>query len=207
MEMSTPRTSYEDPPEEGVRKFVGPQNRAASVGSLNKPRSPRAQRSNSRARGEASADATPKASGVPTSFGPDSAERSRSARRQRPEEAEVEPQGGEDPGEQADFSTEEVAQDLPPEQGEEVFHDDEVIPMYAEWIHAREEIIRVDVSEIKTNTARPRLLDEMPPWWETLERYEPSGGITREMIYDRRNWQSMEAGLREPGYGTIKIPM
>eukprot|EP00971_Amphidinium_carterae_P329786 6462474-Amphidinium_carterae.1 len=79
--------------------------------------------------------------------------------------------------------------------------------MYAERIHASEEIIRVDVSEIQTNTARPRLLDEMPPWWETLERYEPSGGITRELIHDRRNWQSMEAGVREPGYGTIKVPM
>eukprot|EP00971_Amphidinium_carterae_P047193 929475-Amphidinium_carterae.1 len=128
MEMGTPRTSYEGQHEEGVRKFIGPQNRAASVGSLNRPRSPRAQRSNSRTRREASADATPKASGVPTSFGPDSAERSRSARRQRPEEADVEPQGGEDPGEQVDFSTEEVAQDQPPEQEDERFHEDEAIP-------------------------------------------------------------------------------
>eukprot|EP00971_Amphidinium_carterae_P153792 3049220-Amphidinium_carterae.1 len=27
------------------------------------------------------------------------------------------------------------------------------------------------------------------------------------MILDRRNWQSMEAGVREPGYGTIVVPM
>eukprot|EP00971_Amphidinium_carterae_P164732 3265771-Amphidinium_carterae.1 len=136
MEMGTPRTSYEDQPEEGVRKFYGPQTRAASIGSLNRPRSPKAQRSNSRTRREASADATPRASGAPTSFGPDSAERSRSARRQRPEEADVEPQGGVDPGEQVDFSTEEVVQDQPPEQEEDGFHEEEAIPLYAERIHA-----------------------------------------------------------------------
>eukprot|EP00971_Amphidinium_carterae_P161099 3194461-Amphidinium_carterae.1 len=97
MEMNTPRASYDGTPAEGARKFTG---RAASTGSLNRPRSPKMQRTSSRTRGEASADTTPKTSGVPTSFGPDSAERSRSARRQKPEEVEVEPQGGGDPGEQ-----------------------------------------------------------------------------------------------------------
>eukprot|EP00971_Amphidinium_carterae_P128216 2540051-Amphidinium_carterae.1 len=61
MEMNTPRASYENDPAEGVRKFAGPTTRASSLGSLNRPRSPK--RSSSRTRGEASADATPKASG------------------------------------------------------------------------------------------------------------------------------------------------
>eukprot|EP00971_Amphidinium_carterae_P334655 6470054-Amphidinium_carterae.1 len=125
--MNTPRASYDDTPAEGVRKFAGPQTSAASVGSLNRPRSPKMQRSSSRTRDEASADATPKASGVPTSFGPDSAERSRSARRHKPEETEAEPQGGDDLEEQVDFSTEEAfyAQDQPPEEG---LQDDYVVP-------------------------------------------------------------------------------
>eukprot|EP00971_Amphidinium_carterae_P126354 2503144-Amphidinium_carterae.1 len=207
MEMNTPRTSYVEPPAEGVRKFAGPQNRAARVGSLNRPRSPRAQRSSSRTRREASADATPRTSGAPTTFGPDSSERSRSGRRQRPEEADVEPQGGEDPGEQVDFSAEEAAQDHPPEQEEEGFHDDDAIPMYAERIHASEEIIRADENEIKSISARPRLLEEKPPWWAIMERFETTGGITRETIYNRKNWQNMEAGVTEPGYTAIKLPM
>eukprot|EP00971_Amphidinium_carterae_P093418 1848656-Amphidinium_carterae.1 len=143
MEMNTPRASYEEAPAEGVRRFAGPQffflNRASSVGSLNRPRSPRAQRSHSRRRREESADATPRTSGVPTTFGPDSSDRSRSGRRQRPEEADMEPQGGEDPGEQADFSVDEAAQDHPPEQDllqeEEGFREDEDIPTYAERIN------------------------------------------------------------------------
>eukprot|EP00971_Amphidinium_carterae_P342905 6482367-Amphidinium_carterae.1 len=204
--MNTPRSSDEETPQGGVRKFAGPQKRAASVGSLNKPRSPPPQRGNSRTRGEASTDATPKASGIPTSFGPDSSGRSRSARRQRQEETDQEPQGVDDLGEQADYSTEEVVQD-DPFQDEEGFQDDEVVVMYAERVHASEERLRADVSEIQSLTARPRLLEEMPPWWETLQNYEPSGGITRETLRVSKNWTVMETGVKEPGYTAIKIPM
>eukprot|EP00971_Amphidinium_carterae_P116787 2313033-Amphidinium_carterae.1 len=116
MEMNTPRGSHDDGLVEGVRRFSGPQNRATSSGSTHRPRSPKPPRSNSRPRGETSGDSTPRTNTVPTSFGPDSTERSRSARRQRPDEAETEPRGGEDPGEQVDFSTEEMQQDLPPAQ-------------------------------------------------------------------------------------------
>eukprot|EP00971_Amphidinium_carterae_P338395 6475698-Amphidinium_carterae.1 len=168
---------------------------------LNRPRSPKPQRSNSRTRGEASEDATPNASGVPTTFGPDTSERSRSARRQRQEETDKEPQGGEDLGEQVDFSAED------PPESEQGFQDDEVTLLYAERVDAYEERVRAEVSEIQSATARPRLLVEMPPWWATLLNYEPSGGIIRETLHDRKNWTVMEAGVREPGYATIKIPM
>eukprot|EP00971_Amphidinium_carterae_P034996 689102-Amphidinium_carterae.1 len=122
MEMNTPRASYDGTPAEGARKFTG---RAASIGSLNKPRSPNPQMPSSRTRGEASGDVTPRTSGVPTSFGPDSAERSRSARRQKPDEADNEPQGGGDPGEQVDFSDGEAQQEHPPD---EEFEGEEGIP-------------------------------------------------------------------------------
>eukprot|EP00971_Amphidinium_carterae_P194249 3854500-Amphidinium_carterae.1 len=204
MEMNTPRASYDDTPAEGVRKFAGPQNRASSVGSLNRPRSPKPQRSSSRTRGEASGDTTPRTSGDPTSFGPDSAERSRSARRQKPEEAEAEPQGGDDMGDQVDFSAEEAPQDQPPD---DEFLDDDDIPLYAERIHAEETRVRVQDDEIQSPSARPRLLEEMPPWWETLQRFEPSGGITREMIRSRTMWDHMESAVREAGYIAITMPM
>eukprot|EP00971_Amphidinium_carterae_P302260 6005866-Amphidinium_carterae.1 len=130
MEMYTPRMSYEDPPSGGVRRFVGPHNRAASAGSLNKPRSPKPQRASSRTRrGE-----------------------SRSARRQRQEEADQEPQGGDDredrdPGDQVDFSAEEAIPEEPPENEEEGFHDDEVVPLYAERTDALEERVTAKYSQ------------------------------------------------------------
>eukprot|EP00971_Amphidinium_carterae_P093419 1848656-Amphidinium_carterae.2 len=45
------------------------------------------------------------------------------------------------------------------------------------------------------------------PWWAIMERFETTGGVTREMIYNRKNWENMEAGVMEPGYTTIKLPM
>eukprot|EP00971_Amphidinium_carterae_P352618 6492677-Amphidinium_carterae.1 len=208
MEMNTPRGSRNDDPAEGdnpaegVRKFAGPA-RATSLGSLNKPRSPRTQRSNSRTRGEASADATP-GSGVPTSFGPDSTERSRSARRQRPDDATAEPQGEDDPGDDVDFTPEEPPQGIPSDEEE---LEDEVRPVYAERIQAGEKLVRVNQDEIQSITAKPHQLNAFPPWWERLEHFEQTGGITREMIGNRKTWAFMVNAVKEPGYTAIAMPM
>eukprot|EP00971_Amphidinium_carterae_P283218 5622819-Amphidinium_carterae.1 len=183
---------------------------------MNRPKSPKPLRSSSRSRASRQADGArrgeslgpmPKTSGLPTEFGPDSSERSRSARRQRSEESNQVPEGGDDQqdrdfADDVDFTEEDVIPEEVPEEEEEWYHDDEEdIHPYAERNGAMEERVMVNYEEIQGNTARPQLVKEQPPWWSTLSRYEPSGGITKGMCEDRRNWEAMEAGF-QPRQGT-----
>eukprot|EP00971_Amphidinium_carterae_P287711 5711955-Amphidinium_carterae.2 len=179
---------------------------------MNRPKSPKPPRASSRTRASQPAEGPlPKASGLPTEFGPVSSERSRSARRQRPDEA---PEGGDDQHDRdfvddVDYTEEDVTQEQVPVEAEEGFHDDDEgdIPLYAERIGAMEERVMVSEEEIQANTARPHLVREQPPWWDTLMRYEPSGGITRGMCENRQNWDAMETGVRDPGYTAINTPL
>eukprot|EP00971_Amphidinium_carterae_P170083 3370087-Amphidinium_carterae.1 len=90
--------------------------------------------------------------------------------------------------------------------GEEGFEDDE-IPVYRERILADETWVRVLVEDITSNRPRPLLLDEMPPWWQRLLDYEPSGGISLQMIRNHKAWDFMQNAVREPGYVSIALPM
>eukprot|EP00971_Amphidinium_carterae_P067448 1335658-Amphidinium_carterae.1 len=149
--MNTPRVYYGDSPSGGVKKVIGSRGRALSVGSLNRPKSPKPLRTSSRSRPSCQADgarrgeslgAMPKASGLPTELGPDSSGRSRSARRQRPDEPNEVPEGGDDRKDHdflddVDFAGEEDVPEVIPEHEEEGFYDDErEVHLYAERIDA-----------------------------------------------------------------------
>eukprot|EP00971_Amphidinium_carterae_P055085 1085461-Amphidinium_carterae.2 len=224
--MNTPRVYHEDSPSGGVKKVIGPRGRALSVGSLNKPMSPKAcpkpQRTSSRSRASCQVDgarrgeslgAMPRASGLPTEFGPDSFGRSRSARRQRPDESSEVPEGGDDQKDHdfvvdVDFTEEDDIPEVIPEHKEEGFHDDERdMHLYAERTDAMEERVMVNYEEIQSTDARPKLINEPPPWWDTLLKYKPTGGITKEMCETRATWNAMEAGVRDPGYTGINLPL
>eukprot|EP00971_Amphidinium_carterae_P258688 5134385-Amphidinium_carterae.2 len=65
----------------------------------------------------------------------------------------------------------------------------------------------IDYDEIQSAEAKPNLVDEPPPWWSTLLKYKPSGGITKEMCETRATWSAMEAGVRDAGYVGINLPL
>eukprot|EP00971_Amphidinium_carterae_P110208 2183164-Amphidinium_carterae.2 len=212
MEMSTPRVYHEDSPSGGVKKVIGPRGRALSVGSMNKPKSPAPLRTSSRSRTSRQADGArrgeslgpmPRTSGLPTEFGPDSSGRSRSARRQRPDESNEVPEGGDDQqdhdfADDVDFTEEDAIPEEIPEHEEEGYHDNERgIHSYAERTDAMEERVMVDYDEIQSPEARPKLIVEPPPWWSTLLKYKPSGGITKEMCETRSTSNAMEAEDKE----------
>eukprot|EP00971_Amphidinium_carterae_P001482 29663-Amphidinium_carterae.1 len=155
----------------------------------------------------------PSASGLPTQFGPDSSGRSRSARRQRPEESSAAPEGEEDLQDHdfvddIDFAEEDVMPEVIPE--EEGFRDDDdedVQYLYAERPGAMEVRVEVDYNKIQSEDARPDRIIERPPWWRELLRYRPVGGITKAMCESRSNWETMTAGVRDPGYVGMILPV
>eukprot|EP00971_Amphidinium_carterae_P258687 5134385-Amphidinium_carterae.1 len=157
MEMNTPRVYHEDSPSGGVKKVIGPRGQALSVGhvgNMNRPVSPKPQRTSSRTRTSRQAGGSrrgeslgpmPSASGLPTEFGPDSSGRSRSARRQRQDGSNMGPEGGDDMldhdfVDDINFTEEDAIPEVIPEHEEEEFHDDERdIRLYADRTDAMEE--------------------------------------------------------------------
>eukprot|EP00971_Amphidinium_carterae_P115527 2288043-Amphidinium_carterae.1 len=232
MEMNTPRVYYDnlqDSPS-GVKRVIGTRGRALSVGSLNKPRSPMPQRTNSRSRpsrqaggasrgeslGPTSKDGgLPSTSGAPTQLGPESSERSRSARRQKAGEASAIPEGEEiqqdhDFVDDIDFALDEAVPEGIEEQEEETFNDDDdedVQYLYADRPDAMEERVTVDYSKIQSSQAWPRRIEDQPPWWERIAKYKQTGGITKAMCENRKTWDTMVAGARDPGYVGMNLPI
>eukprot|EP00971_Amphidinium_carterae_P197645 3922624-Amphidinium_carterae.2 len=227
MEVNTPRMHYgnmQDTPAGGARRLgATPKSRAFSVGSgsMNKPRSPMppprtgtrsssSRQARTAERGE-SQGSMPSTGGLPTELGPGSSERSRSARRQKPEA----PEGGDDREEHAfvddiDFTAEDVVPEVIPEaEEEEGFRDDDedIRYEYVERIDAEEIRVRVEYEKISTGDVRPKPLTKQPHWWPRLDSYQPVGGITREMCKNGKTWKTMENGVRDAGFVGMTVPM